>query len=240
MVYKHLTQSILVLMALVTLSACSSSPEASSTAKAFIDNNTIVLHGAANKSTVQTLLTLAENNPDIKRFRVRSAGGDPMASMNWGYYLFKNDFTLEVEGYCLDSCANYFFPAAYERVLQRNAIVAWSGGATHESWIYLWQSYSLPGMQSIVSHYLNASLRRETRFFQRIMVYQKLTMFGFDSRVGCMKNGDYKGFYYSAADLLMLGVGRTSREGVSWDKTFAHYPSDYCLVKLDPVEMLKR
>ncbi|MCO4322013.1 hypothetical protein [Aliidiomarina quisquiliarum] len=240
MLYKCLAKTCLAIATLATLSACSSGPEDKLEANVFIDNNTLVLHGSADKAAVQSLLSLANNNPEIKHFRVRSAGGDPMAAMNWGYHLFKHEFSLEVEGYCLDSCANYFFPAAYERILQKNAIVAWSGGAKHENWVYQWQSYSLPGMRSVVSHYLNASLRREIRFYQRIMVYQKLTMFGFDSHVGCMESGEYRGFYYTVADLLMLGVGRVSREGVSWDKTFSHYPSDYCLVKLDPVEMLKR
>lgn len=240
MLYKIIIKTCLVITALATLSACSSSPEAKPEANVYIDDDTFVLDGATDKAAVESLFMLATNNPDIKRFRVRSAGGDPMAAMNWGYHLFKHEFSLIVEDYCLDSCANYFFPAAYERILQQNAVVAWSGGAKHENWVYQWQSYSLPGMRSVVSHYLNASLRRETRFYQRIMVYQNLTMFGFDKQVGCMDSGEYKGFYYTVADLLMLGVGRTSREGASWDKTFAHYPNDYCLVKLDPVEMLKR
>src|SRR5690554_691400 len=243
MPYKYLIQRCLILSSfpalLFILSGCASNTETEPTAQVFVDNKDIVLYGAPDKDAVEALLELAASHPEIKNFRVRSSGGDPMAAMDWGYYLYKHDFTLKVEGYCLDSCANYFFPAAYARVLQKDAIVAWSGGAKHESWLYQWQFYSLSSMQSIVGKYLDASLRRETRFYQRIMVYQNLTMYGFDKHVGCMDKGEYKGFYYSVADLLMLGVGRTSREGVSWEKTFAHYPNEYCLVKLDPVEMLK-
>ncbi len=243
MSYKFLncSRSVLfpIVAVLVALSGCSSTASVEPLSQVFIDSNAIVLHGAADKDAVEALLQLATSHPNIKKFRVRSSGGDPMAAMDWGYYLHQHDFTLEVEDYCFDSCANYFFPAAYARKLQPNAVVAWSGGAMQESWGYQWQSYSLPGMRSVVSHYLNANLRRETRFYQRIMVYQKLTTYGFDSQVGCMNQGEYKGFYYTVADLLMLGIGRTSREGVNWEKTFSHYPSEYCLVKLDPVEMLK-
>ncbi|RUO43832.1 hypothetical protein CWE15_01140 [Aliidiomarina taiwanensis] len=237
---KKIKRAVAIFILPFMLIACASTVEQDPSASVFLEGDTLVLHGPADRPAVEQLLNTAKLNPNIRHFRVRSAGGEPMAAMDWGYYLYKHQLSLEVEGYCFDSCANYLFPAAASRTLQPDALVAWSGGVQHESWLYKWTFSSLPGMQAVVGQYLNASARRERRFYHRIMVYQKMNMFGFDDNVGCMNKGNHTGFYYSVADLLMLGIGRVTREGVPWDKTFDHYPEELCRVELDPVEMLQR
>lgn len=237
---KIMKRAVTILALSLLLAACATPIEPETKSTVFIENNTLVLHGPADRPAVDQLLDTAKVNPHIRHFRVRSAGGEPMAAMDWGYYLYKHEMSLEVEGYCFDSCANYLFPAATSRTLQADALVAWSGGVQHESWLYKWTFSSLPGMHTVVGQYLNASARRESRFYRRIMVYQKMNMFGFDDNVGCMNESNHTGFYYSVADLLMLGIGRVSREGARWDETFEHYPDELCRVELDPVEMLQR
>lgn len=221
------------------LTGCSNAPEDLPIADISVSNNAFELVGETSSESVDALFKLADAHPNIKTFRVTSQGGDPMAAMKWGYYLYQNDFNIEVIDYCLDSCANYYFTAAHERTLIDSAVVAWSGGAQNDSWVQTWSFYIFPGFRSMVEHYLDAFLRRETRFFNRVNVDQDITNFGFDEQVGCMNDSEYDGFYYSVADLLLLGVSKTSREEVSWERTFSHYPSNYCLVELDPVEMLQ-
>ncbi|RTE86885.1 MULTISPECIES: hypothetical protein [Gammaproteobacteria] len=228
-----------LLISATVLAACSNAPQELPQATITVTENAIEMVGETSASSVEQLLEISNANPQIKTFRVTSNGGDPMSAMQWGYHLYRNQFTIEVMDYCLNSCANYYFTAAHKRVLNNDAVVAWSGGAQNESWVQNWSFYIFPGFRNVVQHYLDAFLRRETRFFNRINVDQDITEFGFDESVGCMNEGDFDGFYYSVADLLILGVSKTSRKNVSWDNTFNHYPSNYCQVELDPVQMLR-
>ncbi|WP_113907335.1 hypothetical protein [Aliidiomarina celeris] len=224
-----------------TLAGCSNQQalEAESSTYVALEQDHFVIRGPIDMDATRKLTALFESNSSIRTLAISSDGGDPMAAMQLGYLLHRNQFTLEVEDYCLNSCANYVFTAAYERKLTADAIVAWSGGATEESWVQQWSFYILPGIRHVVEQYLDAFLRRETRYFDRINVDQQITAYGFDANVGCMQGGSYRGFYYDSADLLVMGVGRTSREGSSWVSTFDHYPSDFCKVELDPVELLR-
>ncbi|MCC5855953.1 MAG: hypothetical protein JJU10_09820 [Idiomarina sp.] len=222
----------------LVVSGCAQAPDAIEGGRVSVDEDAIVLDGPATAATVRELLATAEANPNIRTFRVRSDAGDPMAAMQWGYHLYRNEFNLEVWDYCLDSCSNYFFTAAHRRVLQDNAIVAWSGGAMDESWVQQLRFYIFPGIRNVATQYLDAFLRRETRFFDRINVDQRIVSYGFDDHVGCMTDST-RGFYYGVADLLALGIGRTSREGVSWDRTFRHMSDEWCEVELDPLQILR-
>ena len=118
----------------------------------------------------------------------------------------------------------FFLQQHTREKLSRNAIVAWSGGAQDESWINQWSFYIFPGFRNVVEHYLDAFLRRETRFFNRINVDQNITHFGYDEQVGCMDGDTFRGFYYDVADLLILGVGRTSRDTASWGQHIRTLP----------------
>lgn len=237
---RKLVSAGLTVCVAMLVGACSSTEtERSRDTHVETSDTSFVLTGPVDMEAARLLSELAEANPDIRRLIVRSEGGDPMAGIQLGYLLNRNQFTLEIDGYCLDSCANYLFTGAYNRVLREDAIVAWSGGATEESWVTQWSFYLLPGIRTVVEQYLDAFLRRETRFFDRIQVDQRITAYGFDANIGCMDKGDFRGFYYDSADLLVMGVGRTTRENTTWLTAFNHYPNEFCKVELDPVQLLK-
>jgi hypothetical protein len=221
---------ILLSISVISVVACSSAPAPPEGRVSFQDR-VINIDGHISAATLEELVRLTEANPDVRHLRVTSKRGDPMAAMQIGYLLQQKQFVIEVSDVCLEACANYLFTAAEERIVHDNALVAWSGGALDHSWIYQWRSYILPGLKSFVTLYADTYLRRETRFFQRINVDQHITVYGFDKNIGCVDNS-YRGFYYSAADLLSMGVGVTRFIPEHGTQDFQITNSNYCRVDL--------
>lgn len=223
-------QVILLSISVLSVVACTS-PPAPPEGRVSLHDTVISIDGHISAATLEELVRLTEANPDVRHLRVTSERGDPMAAMQIGYLLQQKQFVIEVTDVCLEACANYLFTAAEERIVQANALIAWSGGALDRSWIYQWRSYILPGLKSFATRYADTYLRRETRFFERINVDQHITVYGFDKNIGCVNNA-YRGFYYSAADLLSMGVGVTRFVPEDGKQDFHIADSNYCQVDL--------
>lgn len=221
---------IVLNLCVLGLAACSS-PSTAPEGRVSLHDNVINIDGNLTMVTFEDLVRLTEENPSVRHLRVTSERGDPMAAMQIGYLLQRKQFIIEVTDVCLEACANYLFTAAEERVVHSNALIAWSGGALDRSWIYQWRSYILPGIKSFVTRYADTYLRRETRFFERVNVDQHITVYGFDENIGCVDN-THRGFYYSAADLLSMGVGATRFIPTDGTQDFQVNDSNYCQVDL--------
>jgi ATP-dependent protease ClpP protease subunit len=55
--------------------------------------------------------------------RIKSKGGDPYAGMMMGRFIKEKKMRLKVRDYCLSACANYLFPAATNKLIEKDAIV---------------------------------------------------------------------------------------------------------------------
>lgn len=227
---RILRHVIFLSFTILSVVACSS-PPAPPEGRVALQDNVISIDGHISAATLDELIRLTEQNPTLRHLRVTSERGDPMAAMQIGYLLQQKRFVIEITDVCLEACANYLFTAAEERIVHANALVAWSGGALERSWIYQWRSYMLPGLKGFVTRYADAYFRRETRFFERINVDQHITVYGFDKNIGCVNNA-YRGFYYSAADLLSMGVGVTRFVPEDSKQDFQIADSSYCQVDL--------
>ena len=60
---------------------------------------------------------------------VTSRGGEVGLSIDFGIWIHTNKINIRVFDRCLSACANYLFPAAPVKVIERGAIVAWHGSA---------------------------------------------------------------------------------------------------------------
>ncbi|MCH8501438.1 MAG: hypothetical protein LAT77_05950 [Aliidiomarina sp.] len=197
---------LLLSLSLLITACSSSSPPAQD--NLHVSENRIVLNGAITEATLASFVHLLETQPSIAYFDVNSATGDPLAAIQLGYAVYHSGITVRVINECLGPCANYLFTAAAQRIITADAVVAWSGGALNQSRVLQWRNYMLPGVRDFLTRYSDAYLRRESRFFDRINVDQRITTFGFDEHLGCMTD-DTLGFYYSPAGLLSLGLGPT-------------------------------
>ncbi|MGX5914537.1 hypothetical protein ACR0ST_07380 [Aliidiomarina sp. Khilg15.8] len=213
------------------LSACSSTPDApEDLAQIDTDGSLLIIEGYINQATVDRIRQLSTDH-EFSRLRVNSPGGDPLANIQLGGWIHRRQLDIEIQEQCLHSCANYLFTAAKRKTIYPGAVVAWSGGALEESWTQQWQNYLIPGVRHVVEQYLDRFLRREIRFFERVGVDQRITVYGQDEEHGCMSD-DMQGFYYSVPDLLSMGVYDVNTPGRNWNEAFADYGEQFCQVEL--------
>ena len=78
-------------------------------------------------------------NLKIKKLRVNSGGGDVEAAIKLARWIYNNKVDIEVIEYCLSSCANYLFTAAFHKKILPGAIVAWHGNYHHLKQTGLWR-----------------------------------------------------------------------------------------------------
>lgn len=220
--------------ALATLTACTSAPSTPA-GSVELRHEVIYLEGYLSHDLREQLQAVSNQHPHIAQLEVNSQRGDPMAAMQMGYFIQQRGLQVIVNEYCLEACANYLFTAAPARYVGATGVVAWNGGALEQSWVYQWQSYILPGVQNFVTRYADTYLRRETRFFQRINVDQHVTTYGFHPRIGCATEAQ-RGFFYSEADLLSMGVAPTYFADSS--DTYANYLISQGFCQVDLVDRL--
>lgn len=222
--------TLLMAPLLIGLSGCAtqSTPSTSTAAVSFSDSE-LFINGHINEVTVEEVRALHQSQP-IERVRVNVASGDPLATMQLGYWIHRHQYDLVVEEQCLGACANYLFTAAATKYLEPGSVVAWSDGALSSSWTQQNQRYLVPGVRFVAEQYMDAFLRREIRFFERIGVDQGVTAYGYASASGC--DNSEAGFYYSIPELLRFGIANVEPAEGNWQNAFEHYPERYCRVDL--------
>lgn len=223
---------VIISILVMSLAACSSSPEPAANVR--ITNGEAMLDGRITSATALRLREASQKG-ELQRLVVNSDGGDPMAALQIGYLLHREQLPIDIRGLCTRECANYLFPAAVKRNVYPQAVVSWSGGAIEQSLILSWESYILPGIRNFVTHYSDQYLRRERRFYETIGVDPLLPSYGFHPRLGCAES---EAFYYSWPDLVSMGIGPTEFIGQSFAEAFSHYPKTLCRVDLSNRQLL--
>ncbi|MBM3394839.1 MAG: hypothetical protein FJY37_09450 [Betaproteobacteria bacterium] len=68
----------------------------------------------------------------VQSLVITSSGGEINVGMDFGEWVFARGLNVEVSKYCLSSCANYVFPAAWQKFLPTGGRW-WPGMAVHAS-----------------------------------------------------------------------------------------------------------
>ncbi|MBA3988315.1 hypothetical protein [Aliidiomarina maris] len=233
-VFQHLSARVArlscLLLAGFALSACSSSPTETPSSSVRITDSELQISGFISEATIEQVRSLTSSY-NVERVRVNVTEGDPLATMQLGYFIHRRELDLVVEEYCLSVCANYLFTAARQKYLAPESIVAFSGGALSSSWTQQHQGLLIPGVRFVAEQYMDAFLRREIRFFDRIAVDQTVTAYGYTEASGCTETA-HQGFYYSIPELLRFGIGDIEPIRSNWRDAFNHYPEQFCQVDL--------
>ena len=158
---------------------------------------------------------------------IESHGGGAAAAMRLGSWMLDNELDVRVDTFCYSSCANYVFLAGRNKLLASHASLMWHGGTT--------QSIQRPDLEHLLDDMLSSLeveardaivaehprdqllelmeksrlelVRRETQFFARIGVDQRITVLGqLFERELLANDRDYTGWDLSLADLEELGV----------------------------------
>ncbi|RQW64977.1 ATP-dependent Clp protease proteolytic subunit [Vibrio viridaestus] len=182
--------------------------------KIYIQQNLLYLTGDISDQSVGKVMTMIEaSKQKVRTIVVNSLGGDLKAGIKLGSWIYNNNISLIVNGFCASSCANYLFTAAKTVHITHNSVVMWHGGATQESLL------ADPTNKDEVKWYFDL-IKLETEFFQRIGVQQLITTYGqlnnfvkLDNTPACVegnKKGQIQGWTYTLNDLKVFGVNRVT------------------------------
>ncbi len=80
---------------------------------------------------LKSLYAKAATKP--RRLIVTSGGGSLSVGRAFGNWLVDQQLDVQVHQFCLSSCANYIFTAGKRKFLERDAVLAWHGGALQQN-----------------------------------------------------------------------------------------------------------
>jgi len=162
-------------------------------------------------------------NLKIKKLRVNSSGGDVEAAIKLARWIYHNKVDIEVIEYCLSSCANYLFTAAFHKIILPGAVVAWHGNYHHLKQTGLWRDDILTRMKRTgenrvqarthVLQQVNHLVKLEQAFFKEIGVDEIICW------IGKMPPYNVRNYYFlSVSDMHRFGV-RNVTVTKDYDKT---------------------
>ncbi len=193
----------------------------------YVSGSDIVFKGTITNEANEYLIDLLESlESKPQRLVMTSSGGDAEAGIELGLLIHGLGLDVYIPSYCGSSCANYIFTAGNRKILGRNALLMWHGGATQEGidapptcddsgWYKDLFDCDADRYVRKISGVLDRWLEKETRFFRTIGVDQRITILGHEPEFRC-SDEEISGWYYSTADLERLGVLEIEVLGGDW------------------------
>lgn len=198
-----------------------------------------------------------EASPKPTAIVIESIGGGAGAAMELGNWMLDHELDVRVDTYCYSSCANYIFLAGRNKLLASHASLMWHGGtmqpidrAELEHLLDDMLSALIPeAREAVLAEHPREQLinkldqsrleliARESRFFARIGVDQRITILGhlFEHEL-LVNDHDYSGWDLSLEDLDKLGAHDIK---VAGDTAWEPWPSrEGLLVYRIPLERL--
>jgi hypothetical protein len=178
-------------------------------------------------------------SPKPQVLLIESQGGSAGAGLELGAWVFENGLHVQIDTYCFSSCANYVFPAGRTRVLAAHAALMWHGGVTQpitpeelsgvldetlaglpeEQRREFLEQHSREELLEQLRQSLTAIVARESYFFRRIGVDQRITTLGhLYERELLRGEGFYMGWDFSLEDMARLGIRDVIvKDGAAWE-----------------------
>ena len=195
----------------------------SSETSVHLHEKTVVYSGELSPSANLKLLSLLENSENkVEWLSITSKGGEINHGMELGDIVYNYDLKVEVNDYCLSSCANYVFSAANHHRISNHAVIGFHGGTTGmEKEIALFIE-TLPeeeqeSTKQNLEKYMKSAIIRERKFFEKVGVDQQITTIGQSPRYDeFVEKEDFVGWYYSLEGLAALGVSHIEVVNPPW------------------------
>jgi hypothetical protein len=161
------------------------------------EGDAIVFQGRIDEPSAREFLRLA-GDPSVHVLVIRSAGGFVGAALDMAEAVHARGLDVEVDQFCLSSCANYVFPAGRRKWLSGPAVVGWHGDMAHV--LYRARRGDEHWSEELMAQ-ARALAAREDAFFRSIGVD------GFVCWFGKIAPYDVEGFYtLSVADMAGFGI----------------------------------
>jgi hypothetical protein len=123
--------------------------------KAAVITLSFLTAGCAQQQTIETAVTsqtavifsgyITEDSVDkflrslpskkLTKIILDSPGGEPIAAMRLGNWIFDRSLDVQVEKICMSSCANYLFTAGAKKIILSPGIVGWHGSALQKNFV---------------------------------------------------------------------------------------------------------
>lgn len=97
-----------------------------SSAESKIDSGALVISGDIDVGDVERIEVLLKQNPDLRRMRITSGGGNADAMMRLGRAIHRLKMEVRVGGNCAALCAFYIAPAAARMTFEQDAVLAFT------------------------------------------------------------------------------------------------------------------
>ena len=158
----------------------------------------------------------------VEWLSITSEGGEINHGMDLGDIVHDYDLKLEVNEYCLSSCANYVFSAANHHRISSHAVIGFHGGTTGmekeiTSFIDAMPEEERESTKQNLEKYMKSAVIRERKFFEKIGVDQRITTLGQSSEYKKFaEKEDFIGWYYSLEGLATLGVSNIDVVNPPW------------------------
>ncbi len=174
-------------------------PDVTNDLSVYRDGNSIVYDGYISVLGLQKVRDLYTD--DVDRIVLNSGGGEINVGMDFGDFIHEKGLDVEVRNLAFSSAANYLITAAKTLYLHENSVIGWHGGATQED-----DNPETKEGGEWYEYHID-SIKRETAFYEKIGVDQKITVYG--------QNGDYDeianelmaiGWTYDLDTLRKMGV----------------------------------
>ncbi|MCT7944259.1 hypothetical protein [Shewanella septentrionalis] len=94
----------------------------------FYKNNTIYYNGAINQDGFDAVQRIQRKNQNVTRIIFNSFGGYADVAIDFSKWIINKNLDVEVDKYCISSCANYLFLAGNHKYLSKKSFLGWHGG----------------------------------------------------------------------------------------------------------------
>jgi len=221
-------RNLFVLVAAASLGGCapSSSIAEPSVAEIFSEGGSIIYRGSISPESNDRLFQLAESVEVAPvTLIITSKGGETMAGIELGRWVFRNGLDVVVTEYCLSSCANYVFPAGNMKTLEPSAALAWHGGSMQSEWgdpcsrmpnSAIERGFRCADIEKLQREKLKEFRAAEESFYAEIGVDQRVTVLGQLPEYDCRGRAASLGWYYSIDDMRRLGIENIHIRGGNW------------------------
>jgi hypothetical protein len=171
---------------------------------------TVYYHGPISAGANAEFFKRVAGRP-VERLVIDSSGGEVVAGIALGRWVYENKLDVGVDGYCLSSCANYVFPAGRKKTILPGAVVAWHGNYHHLEATGLWRDDVRTRVQrdgeneatatAAVRRQVKKLVALEKQFFDRIGVDE------FVCWVGKLPPYNVPAYYFlSVQDMAHFGI----------------------------------
>ncbi len=195
-----------------------------------LDGHQIIYRGgltAEANAKVFALYEKASVKPTL--LSIRSPGGPIDVGLALGEWTYQQRLDVRVDEFCFSSCANYIFTAGIKKILGKDAIIGFHGGASSNSFNMTQMNATLariPAEQrekvredakKQLKAYIESNKKREANFYQTIAVTQKITTLGQEDVYHIYQKNGFRGWYYSLDDMKKLGLKNIQVVGGDWN-----------------------